>query len=191
VGTVVTYTITGADLTQANFNGVTFTDKSGAEQKGVSGEQATLSGVTIKSAVVAPASDTTNDPLNLKGTIYIAPTQDLVSVTGETIPAYSELHYVNSDQGMYTLSGEKDSCTKLLAKFRCDQPRLQKSKDFTIPASSLKNRYIATSWTSGVLVIPYKYGVANHSMTKTSTTLGAYFGRTTDTIFGQLTIPSH
>ncbi len=49
---------------------------------------------------------------------------------------------------------------------------------YKVDKGAIENtNHVLSEWTTGILFVPYKYGLANHSLTQGSITIGPYFGR--------------
>lgn len=63
------------------------------------------------------------------------------------------------------------------------------NKTFEVNADDMLGKMRTSHWTTGVLVVPYKYGLANHSLSNSSVTLGAFAGYTVDWLGSNWTFP--
>jgi|CXWL01.1.fsa_nt_gi hypothetical protein len=153
----------------------------------------TLSGVSLIATVI-PSVDQKNDPLQLNGSTKVVPKTTINTLSGSAIPAYTELHYVDGVNGIYTFFTEGDPCSKfsIFGKHlgRCNEAIfLAQDKTFVVAAEQLKNRVVVSRWTTGLLVVPYKYGLANHSLAQGSISIGPYAGYTVDWAGSEWTFP--
>jgi hypothetical protein len=131
------------------------------------------------------AADTEKDPLSLSGSSEIV---TLSNIEGKNAKIQSgiKLHYQDSDSGTYTLftTDRPTDCNGLPDLISpCHSKDEFANKTYVVTANELQNRIVVRRWTTGVLIIPYKYGIANHSLVSGSITLGPYVGYSTD-LFG-------
>lgn len=137
--------------------------------------------------------DQQNDPLGLAKSTEVVTLTKVTTQDNKVIPADMSLHYSGSEAGTYTLftTSHPSQCW-----FFCFWRKKHAINDeqfgnstFIIPTGELKNKIAVRSWTSGLLIVPYKYALASHSLAQGSLTVGPYAGYTTDVLGMELTFP--
>ena len=134
-----------------------------------------VTGVDVENATVVPRLDAQKDPLSLSGSSEIVTLSDIGGKGKDAkIQSGIKLHYQDSEAGTYTLftTSSPTDCYGLPDFF---SPCRSKDKYANTPfsgvtASELQNKIVVRRWTTGVLLVPYKYGLANHSLVSGSIT---------------------
>ncbi len=217
-GAVSVLKISNATIKDANLTGASLKLTDGSTQA-VANVSGILTGVDISIASVIASTDQNNDPLNLAKNIQIITLSSVEAIqlkrSGSagiaaeeekrvTIPAATSLHYLASDARSYTVfttryPGEcwipiNGICSASILGWNISEKSKVTKENFSertyvIRTEELRNKISERSWTSGVLIVPYKFVFASSSLASGSFTIGPYAGYTTDLWGSEWTFP--
>lgn len=191
-GVVASVTVKNAKLTDVWIDKATITIDAVANPKvtiaNVNGVNGSVTGLNVTSASVVTSPDLQNDPLSLSGSSEIITLSNIGDGSTIKIKEGIKLHYQDSKAGTYTLftTAKPTDCHGLpeFLSFFCNERTAGDQdyvgKPFVASADELRNKVLVRRWTTGVLLVPYKYGIANHSIVSGSISLGPYLGYSTD-----------
>ena len=186
-GSVTALTIQGATLKDVWIDRAVTVAGNAGPVTYVNGINGRVTGIDMENAAVVPHVDLQKDPLSLSNSSEIITLSDIGGQGASAkIKAGLKLHYKDSNSGnngTYTLftTNSPTDCHGLPDFISpCKSLDGEKNKTYVVTADELRNQVLVRSWSSGVLVVPYKYGVAHHSLISGSITVGPYFGFTTD-----------
>ena len=186
-GTITSITVTGANLKDIWVDKATI-EIGAVSVPNVNGVNGQATGIDVENASVTTRLDALKDPLLLSGSSEIVTMSDIGGKGKDAkIEGGVKLHYQDSEAGIYTLftTDTPTDCYGLPDFISpCSKKNKYKNSTFGgITADELKNKVVVRRWTTGVLLVPYKFGIANHSIVSGSITLGPYVGYATD-LFG-------
>lgn len=201
-GEITALMLKDATLKDVLIDGATVT-LAGVDVPDVNGINGIVTGANIDAALVERilTPEQKNDPLGLADSNEIVTLTAVTTIDKKTIPLDMDMHYSGSDTGTYTMytTLHPSECgvlpnliCNLLPDWASKANKNNKSfsgQTFVIPADQLKNRVAVRRWTSGVLVVPYKYVFASHNLTPGSQTIGPYLGYTTNLLGSEWTFP--
>jgi hypothetical protein len=134
------------------------------------------------------------DTLKLESSVKLVPITKLTDTSGNAIPAGLKLRFskFDPDTGNYTLFSGENPCSAWWGDMFGGCPaevKAEANKTFLVSQDKLAHKVTVSRWTTGLLVVPYKYGLPNHSLTSGSVTLGPYAGYSVDWLGSTWTFP--